>query len=382
MARVREVLNRVFTPPARAVAIRWSRAATVGRRLTRRARPVPWERLRRVVVIEPGGLADAVCGIPVHRHLRERCPDARLELVGTPLTARYLGLHPWYDVLHTSTGTVEGDGVDLVLALGFGGWVAWEHVRVPAPRAVGYLYATRADRVGVSVTGRLPDARRVHRMEARRQLLTWLGEDVSDTPARPVLPEEDVRLAGHALGAAGIEAAEGAPHRTPLIAFAPGARHAVKAWDPVEAEAFVGRLLVSGARVMALGDEDDRDLARRWAGPFADRAGFALLAGLPLARSIALLARADLVVAADNGLAHVAGLLGRPTITLHGPTDPARRGPCWGPVEPIEHGDPADGRFDGLRYPRVPAGMTLTRHPAIEVLERAGALLRRIDPAR
>jgi len=381
MRRVRELVTSVLTPPVRGVVLRWSRAATAGRRVVRRGRPVPWSRLRRILVIEPGGLADAVCGIPVHRHLRERCPDARLELVGTPLTVRYLGLHPWYDVLHTGTGTVTGDDVDLLIALGASGRVAWEHVRVAAPRAIGYLHAPRADRVGVAVAGPPPDARALHRVDARRGVLAWLGEPVSDAPARPSIPPDEARLAAHALEAAGVgDRPSGI--RPPLVALAPGARHPVKAWDPAEVETFVGSLLVTGARIVVLGDEEDRARTRRWAGPFVDRPGFAILAGLPLVHSIAILDRVDVVVAADNGLAHVAGLLGRPTITLHGPTDPARRGPYWGPVDPIPHGDPADGRFDGVRYPRVPSGMTLTRHPATDVLDRTGALLRSIDTAR
>jgi ADP-heptose:LPS heptosyltransferase len=62
-----------------------------------------------------------------------------------------------------------------------------------------------------------------------------------------------------------------------------------------------------------------------------------LLGGADLATYAALLQRASLVVANDTGPGHMAAALGRPLISLIGPTDPARWAP-WGPnVHVLRH---------------------------------------------
>jgi ADP-heptose:LPS heptosyltransferase len=62
-----------------------------------------------------------------------------------------------------------------------------------------------------------------------------------------------------------------------------------------------------------------------------------MLDGADLAVYAALLQRASLVVANDTGPGHVAAALGRPLISLLGPTDPARWAP-WGPnVHVLRH---------------------------------------------
>ncbi len=62
-----------------------------------------------------------------------------------------------------------------------------------------------------------------------------------------------------------------------------------------------------------------------------------MLDGADLATYAALLQRASLVVANDTGPGHVAAALGRPLISLLGPTDPARWAP-WGPnVHVLQH---------------------------------------------
>jgi ADP-heptose:LPS heptosyltransferase len=53
-------------------------------------------------------------------------------------------------------------------------------------------------------------------------------------------------------------------------------------------------------------------------------------ADLPLERLAALIARAGAFVGNDSGPTHLAAALGRPTVALFGPTDPA----VWAPLGP------------------------------------------------
>jgi ADP-heptose:LPS heptosyltransferase len=78
-------------------------------------------------------------------------------------------------------------------------------------------------------------------------------------------------------------------------------------------------------------------------------------AGLSLAATAALLAKARLVVSVNTGVMHLAAAVGVPLIALHGPTS-ARR---WGPVGPraIALESPCDGcgYLDlGFEYSRQP----------------------------
>ncbi len=81
------------------------------------------------------------------------------------------------------------------------------------------------------------------------------------------------------------------------------------------------------------------------------------LQGSDLAVYAALLQRAALVVANDTGPGHMAAALGRPLISLLGPTDPARWGP-WGPGVKVLRRAAADGQTN---WPGVDEALALAR---------------------
>ena len=74
--------------------------------------------------------------------------------------------------------------------------------------------------------------------------------------------------------------------------------------------------------MLLLGGPGEREQARL----IAAGSGVAVLdtTGNSIAESLALLARCDLVVGGDTGLVHCARALGRATVLIFGPTDPAR----------------------------------------------------------
>jgi ADP-heptose:LPS heptosyltransferase len=55
-----------------------------------------------------------------------------------------------------------------------------------------------------------------------------------------------------------------------------------------------------------------------------------------LRQLVALLERSDLVIANDSGPMHIAAALGRPLVTMFGPTNPSRTGP-WGREDSVVH---------------------------------------------
>jgi heptosyltransferase-2 len=115
----------------------------------------------------------------------------------------------------------------------------------------------------------------------------------------------------------------------PVVAFAPGAVGAGKAW-PVEHYAELARLLTAeGAAVWILGGPGETALAAQIAA--AGGRHVHNLTGEDLRNAILALAAANAAVTNDSGLMHVAAAIGTPTIAIFGPTSPWH----WKPLNPI-----------------------------------------------
>jgi heptosyltransferase II len=82
-----------------------------------------------------------------------------------------------------------------------------------------------------------------------------------------------------------------------------------------------------------------------------------MLEGADLAVYAALLQRAAVVVANDTGPAHMAAALGRPTLSVLGPTEAARWAP-WGPGVTVLQKPPLG---DVTQWPSADEGLALTR---------------------
>ena len=111
--------------------------------------------------------------------------------------------------------------------------------------------------------------------------------------------------------------------RRPVVGLVPGAEWATKRWGEERYAELAGRLAVRWSdhpppgRPLRAGD-GPRHRRRAAGSPVIDTSGNSI------AEALALLARCDLVVGGDTGLVHCARALGRPTVLLFGPTDPAR----------------------------------------------------------
>lgn len=119
------------------------------------------------------------------------------------------------------------------------------------------------------------------------------------------------------------------PDARPIVMLAPGAAGPGKRW-PVDHFAELARQLVQdGATVCVLGGPSEKPLAA----DIIRHAGERIrdLTGTDLRDAVMALKAADLTVANDSGLMHVAAAIGTPTIGIFGPTDPR----LWGPLNPL-----------------------------------------------
>jgi heptosyltransferase-2 len=176
----------------------------------------------------------------------------------------------------------------------------------------------------------------------------------------------DARL--RSLDQAGIEG-------KPLIAFNAGATNSrAKCWPPERYAALADRLIESfGARIVLLGAASERDSARAVVDRMARPGAINLAGETTMCELIGLLDACDLLVSNDTGPAHIAAALGRPTLTLFGPTNEFETAPTGPRAELL--------RADGIECARCmhrdcPIDhRCMTRITADAVFDRARTLL-------
>ncbi len=324
---------------------------------TLRARP-----FERILLIKPSAVGDVVHTIPVLAKLRARYPSARIDWLLTPAIAELIRHHPAlsnvvpfdrhaYARLWRSWSSAAGLGrllgglrrtrydlvLDLhgqfrsaVLTLATGAPVrigfdrpraASQHSPRNLPRAA-YRHGWTGAREGawVAYTHRIPlPTLEAHAVDRYLWLGPLLGLDDGPPDFRIPLPAEAETRVEALLRDRGV------PPGRPLVVLVPGTLWETKHWH-VEGFAAVGRhLLAAGYAVVLAGSAKERGRCQ------------AVAAGCPGARDLsgatsltelaALVRRAALCVTNDSGSMHLTVALGRPVVSIFGPTDPVWIGP-------------------------------------------------------
>lgn len=272
-----------------------------------------------VLVLRPLGLGDLCAGVPALRGLRRAFPAADLVLAAPawqePL-ARLAGvdrvvpaepLRPLSTPVHGADLAVNMHGrgpesTRLLAATGPGCLVAFAHEEVDAPLVA-------------------PVAWRADEHEVRRwcRLLVESGIHADPTDLRLPAPAADPPPAV-------------APPGRPLAVVHPGAAAPGRRWPVERFGAVVDALVARGHHVVLTGSEAERALCQEVVG--ASAGGAEVVAGrTSVAQLAALVASADLLVANDTGVAHLATAFGIPSVVLFGPTSPSE----WGPPEGGPH---------------------------------------------
>jgi ADP-heptose:LPS heptosyltransferase len=262
---------------------------------------------RVVLVLRALGLGDFLTGLPALRALRRAFPEDRLVLAAPAPLAPLLRLSATADELLPAEPLGPVAMRDPALAVNL-------HGRGPESHRV--LLATRPGRLwafansAVAETAGMPPWRPDEHEAARWcRLLRELG-----VPADPI----DLRLPRPA--AAPPPAAIGA------TLIHPGAGSGSRRW-PVERWVEVARAERAAGRPVAItAGPGELGLARQLAAK-ACLPEQSVLGNLDLELLAAAVAAAVRVACGDTGVAHLATALGRPSVVLFGPTDPA----LWGP---------------------------------------------------
>jgi ADP-heptose:LPS heptosyltransferase len=263
------------------------------------------------LVLRALGLGDLLVTVPALRALRRALPRHRLVLAAPPQLEQLAML----------IGAVDRV-VPCEARLG-----------VPSP---GSLVVDAPVDVAVNLHGRGPQSTQLLKGTHPRWIVTYASAGVPGPTWDPTEHEVDrwLRLVATGTGVQGDprDLRLDVPVRGPGAAVVhPGTFDPARRWPPDRfAEVAIG-LERRGIPVVVTGTAPERRLAERVAAR-ARLPRSRVLAGTTDSEALlSVVARAPIVVSGDTGVMHVAIALGRPSVHVFGPTDPAGWGPRFGP---------------------------------------------------
>ena len=285
--------------------------------------------LARTLVISPNWIGDAVMAQPLLQQLKQQHPERAIDVLAAP------SVSPVWRAMAEVDGVLETPFRHGALQLK----ERWAFARQLRQRGYCAAYVLPNTLKYALIPWLAGISRRVgYKGEMRYGLLNVMHHD--DVPARPMVPfyaalaqPPSMPLANvprPRLGASGEQIAAAcaktgiAPGR-PLVVFAPGAEFgAAKRWPAAHFAQLAKAIFDMDplAQVALLGSPKDRQACDDVVAGSGAAAIFNLAGTTSLGEAIALIARADAVVANDSGLLHIASALNRPVVALYGPTDP------------------------------------------------------------
>ncbi|MCR6700294.1 MAG: glycosyltransferase family 9 protein [Dokdonella sp.] len=240
---------------------------------------------------------------------------------------------------------------------------------VRAPLRIGYDRARAKDLHGLTVNRRIAARSGEHVLDAMASFLEPLGLRQTEVRWDLPIPDEAREFAARHL-----------PGHAPTLLVSPCSSHRVRNWRPERYAAAMDHAATTlGWRVVLCGGPSDYERG------FGD----AILAAMrtrpidligkdTLKQLLALLERADLVLAPDSGPMHMANAVGTAVLGLHAASNPNRSGPYSDRRWCVDRYDAAARRFRGRAAADLPWGTKL-EHPGVMDLIGVDDVIERLD---
>lgn len=229
---------------------------------------------------------------------------------------------------------------------------------IKADRRIGYDRARSKDLHGLVINERIPARTGEHVLDAIGSFCEPLGlKQVKVCWDIPV-PEE-----AHAW------AAEQLPGDTPTLLVSPTSSHALRNWRPERYAAVMDHAVTRGWRVALVGGPSSGERAMADAIVAACRqAPLDLTSKDTLKRLLALLGRAQLLLAPDSGPMHMANAVGTRVLGLHAASNPDRSGPYSDRRWCVNKYDAAARRYLGKPASELPWGSKIERPGVMDLI--------------
>jgi heptosyltransferase I len=362
-------------------------------------------------LIKPSALGDVVHTIPVLVKLRARYPRARIDWLITPENAEIVRCHPalsnvvlfsrrdfskrgrrWRAMLEflDLLKQIRRAKYDLVIDMhgqvrsAFFALISGARVRIGFDRPIKRTltistehdlknvpsHGWRGAREGswIAYTHRIPiPTLDVHAIDRYLWVGELLGFDDNPPDLTIHLSSETVRNAERLLKEKGVSASQ------PLVVLVPGTIWETKHWT-IEGFAGVARhFLRDGFAVALAGTKRDQLRCRQIA---AAAPGACDLSGKTTPADLAgLIRRAEVAVTNDSGSMHLAASLGKPMVSVFGPTNPVHIGPYQRP-ESVVRVDLACSPCNYRRLSQCPFGHACMKQiTATMIVERVRRIL-------
>ena len=317
--------------------------------------------VRRVLLIRPDHLGDALFMTPALAEVRRALPEAQITLLVGPWAREIVARNPHVDEVQTCAfpgfrrgsqsalepyrllwrlaGQVRGQHYDLAVVLrpDFW-WGVWLTYLAGIPTRLGYADELQTPFLTLALPAREHDHAVVQNLRLAQAAITLAkgerpnqqhsaSELATVTPGQPPMEfaptDEERAWVRERLAQAGINDA------SLLVVIHPGTGAAVKLWETASWAKVADTLIRDyGAQVVLTGVESEREQVEM-IGAQMQESALALVGETDVGRLAALLARADVVLGVDNGPLHLATAQGTPTARIYGPTDTRIFGP-WG----------------------------------------------------
>ena len=317
--------------------------------------------VRRVLLIRPDHLGDALFMTPALAEVRRALPEAHITLLVGPWAQEVVARNPNVDEVQTCAfpglrrslqgalepyrllwrlaGQLRRQQYDLAVVLrpDFW-WGVWLIYLAGIPLRLGYADALQTPFLTLALPVDEGDHAVMQNLRLARAAIA-LAKDEQPNQQRAASEPELVAPGQPPMEFAPTDeerawiqerlAQAGVADTAPLVVIHPGSGAAVKLWETASWAKVADTLIREyGAQVVLTGVESEREQVETISAQMGEPA-LALVGETNVGRLAALLARANVVLGVDNGPLHLATAQGTPTARIYGPTDTRVFGP-WG----------------------------------------------------
>lgn len=324
---------------------------------------------RTVCLLRLSALGDVTHVVPLVRVLRRRWPDTALTWIIGPGEHKLLeGLEGVefivYDKRSGLSGmrrlwkSLEERRFDVLLHMQLALRANLLARGIPAVRRIGFDKARSKEGHGLVINERIR-AGGHHVIDVLAKFLQPLGLELDRVEWNLPVPEADREWAAAQL-----------PGDQPTLIVSPCSSHVLRNWSAERYAAVADHAISRGWRVALCGGRSP--LERETADVIIDSmrgTAIDLVGKDTLKQLIALLERADALLAPDSGPVHIANAVGTPVLGLYACTDPLRSGPYTDLSWTCDHYDEAARRFLGKDAAGLRWGKRVEFRGAMELIQ-------------